>query len=294
MKESVYSIKDLEVLSGIKAHTIRIWEKRYSLLNPGRTRTNIRRYCDRDLQKILNVAMLVKNGFRISCISGWREERIKKEIFLLNKVSKSSSHFIERLIWSTIDYDEKQIHSIVEEAIKFYGLEDAVTGIIFPFLERIGIYWQVGSLCPAQEHYFSNLIRQKIIVETNRLTASGARRDETILFYLHEDERHELSLLFFQMIALSGGYKVIYLGQNVPMKDLINLQQKKKIDMVFTVFLNSIEKENLEQYLVRLSGIFSDARVFVSGRMVSQLNPDMPRGVTSVFSVRDYKRCLGI
>ncbi|MBN2774559.1 MAG: MerR family transcriptional regulator [Prolixibacteraceae bacterium] len=289
----MYSIKDLETLSGIKAHTIRIWEKRYNLLEPQRTGTNIRKYCDDDLRKILNVAMLVKHGFRISKVSEWCNERIAEEILSLDDSSKKQSDFIERLLVSTVNFDEDQINATLENAIGEVGLEKAITKIVFPFFEQVGLYWQVGSLFPAQEHYFSNLLRQKIIAETDRLSVK-TKRKETILFYLHEDERHELSLLFFNMVALSLGFRTIYLGQNVPLEDLKGLQVKKKADMVFTVFINSIEKEELENYLKKIAEIYPGKRVFISGGQIALHNPELPQKFNIVTSVKKFKRYLGV
>jgi len=289
----MYSIKDLETLSGIKAHTIRIWEKRYNLLEPGRTCTNIRMYCDKDLRKILNVSMLVKHGFRISKVSEWCNERIKEEILSLDEVSKTQSDYVERLIVSTINFDEDLIISTLNDSFKSFGIEKAMAKVVFPFFERIGLYWQVGSMFPAQEHYFSNLLRQKIIAEKDRLSFVKKLK-ETILFYLHEDERHELSLLFYSLIATSLGYRVIYLGQNVPIEDLKSLQLKKKTDMVFTVFINSIEKEDLEVYLKNLSEIFPGKRVFIAGRQVAKHEPELPRKFHMISSVKRFKRYLGV
>jgi DNA-binding transcriptional MerR regulator len=292
MKESLYSIKDLETLSGVKAHTIRIWEKRYNLLKPQRTKTNIRYYCDEDLRKILNVATLVNHGFRISKVADLCNERIREEILNLDEVSKNGSDFIERLIVSTVNFDQASIHTALNNAIENFGFEKTFANVIFPFFEKIGYYWQVGSIFPAQEHYISNLIRQKLISEMDRLSAQTTR-DETILFFLHENERHELSLLFYSLLALKTGFKVIYLGQNVPLDDLRSLQLKKKSDLIFTVFLNSLEKEELQDYFKQLSTIFSGKRVFVAGRQVSLHKPVLPRKFKIISSAKEFEKYLG-
>jgi len=293
MKESFYSIKDLEVLSGIKAHTIRIWEKRYNLLEPKRTGTNIRYYCDEDLRKILNVSMLVKHGKKISKVAEWGSERIRDEILSMEAVSKNRQDFIGSLIVSMVNFDEESVNGLLNLAIDTFGFEDAFVKVIFPFFEKVGFYWQVGSIFPAQEHYVSNLVRQKIIAEMERLS-NQATRNETILFFLHEAERHELSLLFYSVVALAGGYRVLYLGQNVPIEDLRSLQRKRNTDFAFTVFLNSIDKEQLQDYLISLAEIFPGKRVFITGRQVAIHKPSLPRKYKVVASLNDFRKFLGI
>src|SRR5690554_1599768 len=159
MKNIGYSIRDLEVLSGIKAHTIRIWEKRYHLLDPERTTTNIRFYNDDDLRRMLNISLLVRNGFKISKVAQWNDEIIKREVLELAEAKASTSGYIERMILYMVNFDNEKFVSLINEIIDKSGLEDAVTNIFFEFFIKVGVYWQVGSIFPAQEHYVSNIIR---------------------------------------------------------------------------------------------------------------------------------------
>ena len=159
-----YSIKDLEKLSGIKAHTLRIWEKRYNLVEPKRTETNIRYYDDEDLKKVLNVALLNRNGLKISHIAGLKTEEINSKISDLSKGNQDSESVIDNLVISMIELDEKKFEKILSRTIMQAGFEETILYTIYPFFQKIGLLWQTGAINPAQEHFISNLVRQKLIV----------------------------------------------------------------------------------------------------------------------------------
>lgn len=292
MKSDGYSIKDLEVLSGIKAHTIRIWEKRYNLLCPQRTTTNIRFYTDDDLKRILNVSLLVKNGYKISKVSQWKEEEIKETVLNVGKVNKSEEAYVERLLVYMLNFDNVQFYKLVNEIIDDYGIDEAIFKVFFSLFERIGTYWQVGSIFPAQEHYVTNIIRQKLIAEIDRIGLKNTR-GKTILFYLSENELHELSLLFYSYLAHKAGYNVVYLGQFVPFADITKMSSYLKIDFVFTAFINSIPKEELEKYLVNLKELFQQQKIFITGWQVNELNPALPRNVKTIKDFKEFKKYLG-
>ncbi|HKL33203.1 MAG TPA: MerR family transcriptional regulator [Tangfeifania sp.] len=289
MKEQGYSIKDLEVLSGVKAHTIRIWEKRYNLLVPQRTETNIRYYTDEDLKRMLNVSMLVRNGFKISKVSKWDDKKISETILNLTSENTSESDYIEQLILYMVNFDNISFYRLTNEIINKMGLEEAVTRVFFNFFIRIGTYWQVGAVFPAQEHYVSTIFRQKLIAEIDKLGIVHSR-PETILFFLPEKEMHEMSLLFYSYLAHKMGYRVIYLGQFVPQEDLNKIQEQVRIDFVFTAFINSITKEDLESYLESVKEMFHDQKVFITGWQIQSHNPKLPRNVKIVKDYHEFKK----
>lgn len=291
MKTPGYSIKDLEVLSGIKAHTIRIWEKRYELLKPARTDTNIRYYDDDDLRKILNVALLVKNGYKISKVSKMKDEVVRDKVLEVTRSNTSEGDYVDRLLLHMINFDNISFSRLTDETIASLGLEDAVSKIFFDFFVKIGTYWQVGSVFPAQEHYVTHIIRQKLIAEINKLGVEN-ERDASVLFFLPESELHELSLLFYSYLARKMGYNVIYLGQFVPFEDLIKIQEKIKVDFVFTAFINSISKEDLEKYLVDLKNLFVKQKVFITGWQLHIHNPELPRNVKIVKDYKEFKKYI--
>jgi len=289
VKEQGYSIKDLEVLSGVKAHTIRIWEKRYNLLVPQRTETNIRYYTDEDLKRMLNVSMLVRNGFKISKVSKWDDKKISETILNLTSENTSESDYIEQLILYMVNFDNISFYRLTNEIINKMGLEEAVTRVFFNFFIRIGTYWQVGAVFPAQEHYVSTIFRQKLIAEIDKLGIVHSR-PETILFFLPEKEMHEMSLLFYSYLAHKMGYRVIYLGQFVPQEDLNKIQEQVRIDFVFTAFINSITKEDLESYLESVKEMFHDQKVFITGWQIQSHNPKLPRNVKIVKDYHEFKK----
>lgn len=291
MKAEGYSIKDLEILSGVKAHTIRIWEKRYSLLTPGRTDTNIRYYNDTDLRKILNVSLLVNNGFKISKVAKLDEQKIINSVLEITQDKTSESDYVDRLILLMLNFDNIGFYNLINEIIAKNGFVDSVLKVFFALFERIGIYWQVGTIFPAQEHYVTNILRQKLIAEIDKLGFEN-RNGSTILFFLPETELHEMSLLFYSYLAQKNGYNVIYLGQYVPFEDLAKVNAHIKIDCVFTAFINAMPKEDMEGYLIKLKEIYQHQKIFVTGWQIQMNNPVLPRSVRVIQDYKDFYKYL--
>lgn len=292
MKTEGYSIKDLETLSGIKAHTIRIWEKRYDLLKPERTDTNIRYYTDDDLKRMLNVSLLVRNGYKISKVAAWEKETIKDTVIKVAKNKKTEQSYVEQLLLHMVNFDNIGFQTLVNEIIEKFGIEEAMQGVFFGLFERIGTYWQVGSIFPAQEHYVSSIIRQKVIAAIDKLGLKN-EKGKSILFYLPDDELHELSLLFYSYLAAKSGYNVIYLGQFVPFTDLERMKSHIQIEYIFTAFISSVNKEELELYLSNLKEVYPQQKVFITGWQVRELEPKLPRNFKVVKEYREFKRFIG-
>lgn len=281
-----YSIKDLEYLSGIKAHTIRIWEKRYRLLDPERSTTNIRYYSNEDVRRILNVAMLVKNGYKISNVASFDDARLQSEVLRQNKNLQDPEKNIDHLLMHTLNMDLKGFELLLKSIIAENGFSKSIQNIIFPFFERIGILWQVGSIDVTHEHFVSNLIRNHLIIETSKFDNQDAQR--SILFFLREDEMHELGLLYFNYLAASNGFRCIYLGQNVPFEDLSTLLKGNTYDYLCTSFVQAIEKPALEQYLSKLAKVFNKNKVLIAGRQLAIHKPDMPSNMVVIKSSQDF------
>ena len=290
--EDGYSIKDLEVLSGIKAHTIRIWEKRYELLKPKRTDTNIRYYSDEDLRRMLNVSLLVKNGFKISKVAKWEDDEIRENVLNVSVSKTTESDYIERLMLHMLNFDNIGFIKLTKEIVQKFGFEDSVFKVFFLLFERIGTYWQVGAIFPAQEHFVSNIFRQKIISEIDKLPVHNTK-GKTMLFFLPDGDLHELSLLFYSYLAQKRGYNVIYLGQFLPFNDLEKIQGNIDVDFLFTAFINSITREDLENYLVRIKQVFPKQKVFITGWQIQNLEPKLPRNVKTVKDYMEFKKFLG-
>lgn len=289
MKNEGYSIKDLEVLSGIKAHTIRIWEKRYGLLKPHRTDTNIRFYTDEDLKKMLNVSLLVKNGYKISKVSKLNEIEIKETVLSVAEKKNSQSDYIERLLLYMLNFDNSNFYKLTNKILDEFDFEEAVFKVFFSLFERIGTYWQVGSIFPSQEHYVSNIFRQKLIAAIDKLPLNN-KKDATMLFFLPETELHEMGLLFYSYLAQKYGYNVIYLGQFVPFNDLKKIQVNLKVDFVFTAFVNAFPNEQLEKYLEDLKKVFQQQKIFITGWQLQKQTPQLPRNIKIISDYKEFKK----
>jgi DNA-binding transcriptional MerR regulator len=286
-----YSIKDLEHFSGIKAHTIRIWEKRYLLLDPNRTNTNIRFYTDEHVRKILNVAMLVKNGYKISNVASFSDSKIQAEVVRINHHLSDADKNIDRLLFRAVNLDSVGFESLLDEMIEKNGFRKTIEQVVYPFFERIGVLWQAGSIFVAHEHFVSNLIRNKLIHET--CLAKVEVPAKTMLFFLREGEWHELGLLYYNYLAVQAGIRCVYLGQSLPFDDLSNLLSSGNFDFVCTSFIYSIDKTELENYLVKLSKIFGDGKILVTGRQISVSKPRLPENVSVVKNGNDFLRKVG-
>ncbi len=289
---AVYSIKDLEKISGIKAHTIRIWERRYGLVEPKRTLTNIRYYSDEDLKKLLNISILNQNGFKISKIACLNDQQLRDRVLDLCIDARNNNVQIESLMVSMLELDERKFLNVLSGTIIKYGFEDTVENVLFPFLERIGMMWQAGTVNPAQEHFISNLIRQKLIVaidnEMQNINANGPR----IIFFLPEGELHEIGLLFFNLIARKEGLDVVYLGMSVPLADLKLVNHVRPADAFFTSFVSARDKSELESVLQQLRDYFPNTPFFVNGLQIKELKPRLPEDFTVISSTKTFKESV--
>ena len=287
-----YSIKDLEYLSGIKAHTIRIWEKRYQLLDPERSDTNIRHYSNEELRKILNVAMLVKGGHKISNVAHFDEARLQSEVLRQNKNLLDPDKNIDQLLVHTVNMDILGFEKLMNKIIQENGFSKTIENVIFPFFERIGVLWQTGSLCVSHEHFVSNLTRNHLIIEAAKF--DNQLSEKIILFFLPEEEMHELGLLYAKFLAAQNGFECLYLGQGVPFSDLSNLLINRNFDFICTTFINAIEKPELEQYLANLSEVFLKNKILVAGRQMVIHKPKLPQNVVAIKNSNDFmKRISG-
>ena len=258
---AVYSIKELEKLSGIKAHTIRIWEKRFSLIEPHRTQTNIRYYTDCDLKKILNVAVLNRQGIKISNIARLNEVELKEEIIRVGNSTRSHENIVDSLIISMIELDDYKINGIIEKSISKIGLKETVIDVLYPFLEKVGILWQAGDVNPVQEHFVSYLIRQKIIAAIDQLPNTFNPEAKRFLLLLPEGEWHEISLLFTHYLLRQSGHEVIYLGQSVPYSDVLATGATKEFDSILVSTTTPQSEFDFVTFLKDLGGAFPEKKI---------------------------------
>lgn len=265
---SKYSIKDLECLTGIKAHTLRIWEQRYNILKPERTDTNIRYYKDADLKRILNISLLNNNGYKISKISNLSDQDLIKEAEKLLSNYTSESDQIENLTMCLMDLNEERFEKAISNSILHFGFENTFEKVIFPFLKQLGNMWQVGIITPAQEHFVSNLIRQKIIVGIDGLDPNKISNPKTMVFFLPNQELHEIGLLYCHFLAKSKGHRCLYLGQSVPHEDLLSISTSTNANYMVTVFTSKPSDMDMDEYINKLSDSLPHIEFYVSGRLL--------------------------
>lgn len=274
-----FTIKDLETLSGIKAHTIRIWEQRYALLKPQRTDTNIRYYSNDELKNLLNIALLNKYGYKISHITNMTPQQVKEKILLLSNNEAQLERLITELIQYMVDMDMDLFESVLSKYIAIKGIERCITQVIFPFLNKIGILWQTDNINPTQEHLVTNIIRQKIIVGIeNVVPFQGSSK--TVLLFMPEGEYHELGLLYVHYVLKSRGIKTVYLGANVPVRDLPSIIAIKKPDYIYTHITSLNMSTGFEKFLNHSNQFLSNQKLVVSGYQAQNYAKAVPANIT--------------
>jgi MerR family transcriptional regulator, light-induced transcriptional regulator len=286
-----YSIKELEQLSGIKAHTIRIWEKRHRLIEPQRTATNIRFYSDYDLKKIINVSLLNSNGYKISSIARMSQDQLSRMVLELSDVKSHATIFIDLLVTTMLDLDEEKFEKELNAIETKYGLEDSITDVIYPFLEKIGVLWQTGNITPAHEHFISNLIRQRLIVSIASLPIASKATIRVVLF-LPENELHEIGLLFYHYIARKNGFKTFYLGQSVPHSDLKTVCEIHKPHLLITSLTSSPTVDNLNNYIEKLCSDFPESKILTSGAILRRASFHFPANLKFFTTARELREIL--
>ncbi|MFK7934981.1 MAG: MerR family transcriptional regulator [Saprospiraceae bacterium] len=273
---AVYSIKDLEKLSGIKAHTIRIWEKRYEIVNPKRTPTNIRYYDDEDLKYLLNIALLNKNGIKISKIAKMNRGEIAEKVAAISEINFEYGTQLDALTLSMIEMDEYKFDRIIRTNIDQLGFEKTMIEVFQPFLDKLSLLWLTGSVSPVQEHFISYLIRRKIICSIDNEPLINSSNTKSFIVYLPEGERQELSLLFLHYLLRARRFRVIYLGQDITLGDLQDAKSVHEPDFVFTMVTETFSKEPLRPYLEQVVNIFPNSRILLSGyqAIAQRINSD--------------------
>ncbi|MGB0982152.1 MAG: MerR family transcriptional regulator [Winogradskyella sp.] len=289
--KSQFSIKDLENLTGIKAHTIRIWEKRYKLLEPKRTTTNIRYYDLENFQKLLNISYLNNNGYKISKIAAIKENEIPALIKDINSTNFTESHAINSFKVAMLNFDQNLFYKTYETLLDEKGFEKVFYDIFIPLLNEVGLLWQTHTITPAHEHFLVTLIRQKIIANTEKIQSKQANTsNKTFVLYLPENEIHELGLMFINYQLVNKGYKSIFLGQSVPLENLADLQNYHDEITFVTYFTIKPIKEDLQTYIDNFNTTIlkvKNTKLWVLGQMVSHLDiKNLPKGIETFNSIQ--------
>lgn len=286
-----YSIRDLEKITGIKAHTIRIWEKRYGIVAPLRTQTNIRYYSDEDLRRLMNVATLNKYGYKISNIQGMSAVELNTCVVDLTHQDIDNDHQVDNLVMSMIELDEHRFDKIISSSIIKQGFDYTFENLLYRFLEKIGILWQIGAVNPVQEHFISHLIRQKLLLA---IDGQQEYRDDpkTFLLFLPENEYHEIALLYLHFLIRKEGHKVIYLGQNVPLLHLKDIFEIHAVDFLVTSIASKLPGEMIGEIVDELTRLYVDKQVLIGGKCLFDSSITLPGNVRSFKTLMDFYEFL--
>ncbi len=276
---STYSIKDLERISGIKAHTIRIWEQRYNIISPNRTDTNIRHYNDEDLKSILNIGILNNSGYKISKIAKMHKDEITASVLEITGNNYDPNVQIDNLIIAMSEMDEDRFEKFLTANIVRFGFEKTFLEVLHPFMAKVAILWITNSINPAQEHFISNLVRQKLITAIDGADYKGDKETKKVLLYLPENELHEINLLFANLFLKTHGFKTIYLGQSVPYADIKMVCNLHKPHYILTVITCSLMDITIEDYIKQLSNDFKEQKIVVSGYQFLHNEIKLPHSV---------------
>jgi len=290
-----FSIKNLENISGIKAHTLRIWEKRYNLLSPERTDTNIRRYSLDSLRKLLNITLLYNNGYKISKIAAYEESEIPQLVRQLALTSKSEQMSINKLKLAMVNFDSILFDLTFDEMLVEKGFDFIYMKVFIPLLHELGILWQTNAICLSHEHFITNLIKQKIHAQTH-LAQSSIKPNEDgpcFVLFLPENEIHELSILYLNQLLLSKGYKTIFLGQSVPTNSLATLLSfSSQLHFVTFCIVEPNQDvladfiSNFDQQIIKTS----DSRLSIFGPRIDDLDPEqLPDRILAFKSLEEFK-----
>ena len=233
---SVYSIADLEKLSGVKAHTIRIWEKRYNIVEPNRTDSNIRFYDDFQLKRILNISFLIRHGLKISKIAKLDNQDIELKVREKSVVSSDSELFINDIIVSTLTFDKDLFESTFARSLKVFGFDQMYESVLIPSLNKIGFLWSSGELFPAQEHFLSNMLKQKLYSMLDGINPE-VNTEKTVLLFLPPWENHDFALIFSDIVLQSLGFNVINIGKSISIESIYECIKKIQPDFLFTTVI---------------------------------------------------------
>lgn len=270
-----FTIKDLEALSGVKSHTIRIWEQRYHFLKPSRTQTNIRSYTDDELKTLLTVALLNKYGYKISRIDEMSFEERSETVLSITHSEADSDRLVNQLVEYMIDLKSVDFENLLNDHIATFGLENTFVEIVFRFLEKVGVFWHASYIRTFQEHIVSNIVRQKLIRAIDDLPLNNIRNPAFCLL-LPEDEYHELGLLFVYYLLRKNNLAVTYLGANVPLNDLFLLLNHSTPDYLYLHLTALPHKHNVHDYISNLSQKFPSLKILMSGSGIQLFEPDLP------------------
>jgi MerR family transcriptional regulator, light-induced transcriptional regulator len=285
-----FTIKDLERLSGVKAHTLRVWERRYRIIKPMRTETNRRRYTGDDLRRLINISILLRNGFKISKVAALTAKEAEEKAATVMTAYGEGSPAIDSLVLAMFDLNTTAINEVIMRSVLNVGLEETIDGLVFPFMNRVGVLWQTGTVDPGYEHFVTNLFRARIISAIESLPNSNTAKRRAMLF-LPENELHELPLLFYAWIVKKLGFEILYLGQMTPLASVITICNKWNPEFIITGTA-TLFPEDPQSYLTDLSKAFPMRNVLVGGTLAPLASKTAIANIIPIMSPGDLKSSM--
>jgi len=293
LKKNVYSIKDLENLSGIKAHTIRIWEKRYGILEPMRTDSNIRFYDSNNLQKLLNITLLHNHGYKISKISQYPENKIPELVKEIASDKNANHHALNAFKVAMMNFDQALFTETYKRLSSEKSFREIFQEVFIPLLSEVGILWQTETITPAHEHFIANLIKQKIIINTEKLQSEQLSDSEkTFVLFLPENEIHDIVLLYLNYELVFNNCKSVYLGANVPLENLKKVNTLFE-NIVFVAYLSTQPgKDEIDSYLRIFSNEIlqnENNELWILGNMARQIDTTaVDSKIQLIFTLKEF------
>ncbi len=290
-----FSISQMQQFSGIKAHTIRIWEKRYNGLKPDRSEGNTRYYSDIQLRRLLNIVSLMNSGHKVSELCRLTDKNlfdlINNQLRIESHAENSDEYYISQLIASGMDFDEIYFDKIFSTCILRYGLTKTYKLVLQPMLARVGLLWSKDELPPSQEHFISNILRKKIFSAVDSLPPPALTKDSWMLF-LPEGELHEIGLLFAHYLIAAAGRKSIYLGQDSPLKSVEKAFKKINPDNILLFMVSGKDSEYYQQYLKQIEDMHIKSKIYISGNESILSKLKSRNHVTFISSVSQLEKIL--
>lgn len=293
-----FSIKNLEHLSGIKAHTIRIWEKRYNLFEPERTDTNIRLYNLENLQKLLNVTLLYNNGYKISKIALFSSQEITENVHKLTINKNADDWSIGLFKLAMINFDQRLFTKTFNDLLEQFSFSEVFKNVFVPLMNELGVLWQTNSISPSHEHFITSLVKQKIHAMCEDLQQKSTRRtDRRFVLFLPDNEIHELGLLYLQYEVLNNGFQCVFLGQSVPIESLNNLVDIGEPITFITYFTIEPTQDKIKAYLNTFNSEIIeniDSELWILGYQVQFMSDEMPDKIRKFKSIDDVIYALNV
>ena len=266
---NTFTIRDIQNMSGIKAHTLRVWEQRYGLIMPKRKESKHRFYDNDDLKQILRVAYLYRNGYKISRIASFSSDEIQRLALEIEHQGSPYESYINQLIESSIDFNELEFDRLMDKLILNLGFEVSILNVVYPLLEKIGLLWMTSNVIPAQEHFISQIIRRRILVATNQLPKLTSRDNRKIVIFAPKGEMHELPLLFVQYQLKKHGIPSVYFGTHRARTTIGDYLLRHRATHIYFHLITYLSDCDLDTYLRQLCEAFPEQKIVVSGKIAA-------------------------